>query len=457
MRLKFVYAAIAAFPVTMLAFSTGPPIKRTGVIDGGANCTACHSTFAPANSDARGSVKLEGLTNYNPGVAQNLKVSVSHPEARRWGFQLTARFVSNGAMAGNFLIKDDSVKVVCDDGSTAAVSRGTPGPCTNNQLSWVEHANAPRTADGAGYSFEFTWQPPADENGDIVFYFAGNAADGSSSPTGDRIYTGTQRISLSPTAGCPITKKPTVRNAVNAGPHSGAIAPNTMIEIYGNDFQAGSRQRLVGLGDLGSGKFPKELSCIAVEIDGTRIPIFYVQQDQINAQAPTTTKTGPVPLFVIANPGRSNELRSDMATVTMQAVAPSFFTFGATKSIATQVAGKADIVADPSVVPGAAPAKPGDTVTLYGSGFGATNPATQSGDIVAGQAPITGTATITIGGVAVPAGDIQYFGLSPQSISGLYQINVKVPASVADGNAPVVVTMSDGSKSPADAYIPVKK
>lgn len=454
MRLKFVYAAMAAVPVTLLAFSTGPPIKRTGAIDGAMDCSACHRTFAPANSDPRGGVKIEGLGNYQPGVPQTLKVTINHPDQSRWGFQLTARFVTGNAQAGTFTPADAETKVVCDDGS----SRGAPGPCQPNQMSWIEHADAVRTAAGAGHSYQFQWTPPAEENGDIVFYFAGNAADGNGANTNDRIYTSSARISLSSSASCSISKKPTVRTAVNAGPHAGPISSNSMVEIYGSDFQAGSRTRLVGLGDLGSGaalKFPAELACVAVEIDGQRVPVWYVQQDQINVQAPTSNTTGPVTLRVIANPGRPNQLLSDVATITMQQFTPGFFTFDG-RSIAAQFAGKTDIVANPSVVPGASPAKPGDLVTLYGSGFGFTNPVWQAGEVVSGLAPLATPATITIGGVQLASSDILYAGLAPQSISGLYQFNLRIPASVADGDAPVIVTVG-GVASPAAAILPVKR
>ncbi len=450
MRLKFVYAALAATPVTLLAFSTGPPIKRTGNIDGGTTCTACHATFAPANSDVRGSVKMTGFANYNPGATQTLKITISHPDAARWGFQLTARFVTNGAMAGTFVQSDDQTKIVCDDGST----RGAAGPCQPGQLSWIEHSNAVRTDTGAGYTYEVKWIPPSEENGDITFYFAGNAADGGGSPINDRIYNATQRISLSSTSTCSLSK-PAINRVVNAAAHAGNIAPGAMIEIYGSNFQVPGHTRNVGNGDLGAGKFPSELGCIAVEIDGQRVPLTYVQQDQINAQAPGSNKTGPVAVAVIANPGRSNEIRSDSGSATFQAVAPAFFTFDG-KSIAAQFAGKSDIVATSSVVPGANPAKPGDVVTLYGTGFGVTSPAAGAGSISNGLSALVAPATLTVGGIAVSSTDLSYIGLAPQNISGLYQLNVKLPAALADGDQAVVVTIA-GVSSPATSTIPVKK
>lgn len=450
-RWKLVYAVLAAVPVVLLAFSSDPHVNGTGGLPGSSDCTSCHNTFA-VNSDSRGSIRIENLSAYNPSVSQDIKLTINHPDASRWGFQLTARYVNDGSQAGTFVPTDSETKVLCDNGTTT----GAPGPCDGNVFSWIEHSTAVRTTPGLGHSYQFRWIPPTQENGDIVFYYAAAAANGDNAVSGDRIYAGQTRLSLSASASCSISRKPTLRTAVNAGPHAGSIAPHAMVEVYGTDFQAGSRTRLVGAGDLGSGKFPSELSCIALEIDGQRAPIYYVQQDQINAQVPNITKTGPVSVVVVANPGRPNELRSDVGTVTIQALAPSFFTFNGT-SIATRVAGKADVVANPAVVPGAAPAKPGDVVSMFGSGWGPTSPAVAPGDITGAiQAPISGTYSLTIGGVTVPTSDIQYIGLAPQSISGLYQLQVKLPASLADGDQPVVLTVG-GSQSQPTATLPIKK
>ena len=46
--------------------------------------------------------------------------------------------------------------------------------------------------------------------------------------------------------------------------------------------------------------------------------------------------------------------------------------------------------------------------------------------------------------------------LSPQSISGLYQVNVKIPGGVPDGPAAVVVTI-DGVQTQAGVTIPVMR
>jgi uncharacterized protein (TIGR03437 family) len=448
---RFCAAATAAIPLLLLAFQKGAPVKTTGApADGGQDCAACHGA-GPANGDPRGSVLIENLQPYVPSVPQDLRVTIKHPEGTQWGFQMTARFVTNpNQMPGSFDALQGDTQVVCDNGTQL----GAPAPCTPAQTQFVEHLIAPSTQAGAGYSFSVRWTPPVQENGDILFYLS--AVAGGTALSTDHVYTISARIPLSPNAACSITKTPTLRTAVNAGPHAGPITSNGMVEIYGSDFQAGSRSRLVGLGDLGSGSFPTELSCIAVEIGGKRAPITYIQQDQINVQTPTLDLAGNVNIVVFANPGRPNELRTGTASVPIQAVAPAFFTFGATKSIAAQIGGTAVPVADPTVVAGARPVAPGEIVSLYGTGFGPTKPAWQAGQLTSGLSPLTMPYTIKMGSTTLTSNDILYAGAAPQAISGLYQFNIRLPANTPNGNLPVSISI--GGQTTQDAvYIPILK
>ena len=60
---------------------------------------------------------------------------------------------------------------------------------------------------------------------------------------------------------------------------------------------------------------------------------------------------------------------------------------------------------------------------------------------------------MTIGTVNVPAKNLLYVGLT--QFPGVYQVNVKVPPGVKDGNQPLVLTI-DGVASPAQAYVTIK-
>jgi len=428
---------------------TGAPTDHNGQ-----DCSTCHNSYGAANSDATGSVTTN-ISSYNPGVQQTIHVTVQHPQAQRWGFQITIRSVSDQTQSAGDYSAGIAVQVVCDDGSRF----GSAPPC-NAMREFGEHLNAPRTATGAGYEFDVTWSPPESEIGDLQVYISAVAADGDGTAAGDRVYTLTRIISA--TGGCSITKKPTLTTAINAGSFQAPFSSKAMVAIKGLGFQVASRSRSVGQGDITNNSFPTVLSCVSVQVTGPGVPqpvllpISYVQADQINAQMPAFSGTGPVLLTVIINPGKPNELRSDLATLNaLQPFAPAFFLFGTSTSIATLLAGTGTIIANPSVVPGARPAHPGEIISLFGTGFGDTSPSLTAGQLASGIANLTNSITVTIGGVTLSSSDVLYAGLSPGSISGLYQINVRVPSSTPAGDIPVTITIG-GSQTQSGATIPVQ-
>jgi uncharacterized protein (TIGR03437 family) len=256
---------------------------------------------------------------------------------------------------------------------------------------------------------------------------------------------------------CSLTNKPILRAVTDAAALKSGIAPNALVSLFGQNFNSGQAGVSVGPGDLADGVYPKAFACIAVEVAGNRAPVSYVQPDQINAQMPTLTPIGKVNVQVIANPGTANELRSDPITITVQSFAPALFTYNGT-SVAALNAVTAAIVANPSLFSSARPAKPGDYVAFYGTGLGFTNPVYQAGEISSTKvlAALPGTVTVSLNGVALPPGNVQYAGLSPGYISGLYQINILIPDSAPDGDDSLVVSIG-GASSPAGVVLPVKR
>jgi len=447
MKKRVLLAVLGATPIVLMGYSTGPPPKRTGAaVDGGVNCTLCHRTYAPANSDPIGSVRIDA-SNYVPGVKQTIHVTVSHPQAQRWGFQLSARLAGDDSkIAGNFA-PNDVARVICDDGS----ARGSLAPCPAGQPEFAEHFDAPRTDVGAGFTFSVDWTPPPTNVGDVIFYAAGNAANGDGTFNGDRIYTTVRRISPP----CGLTQKPAITGALNGASFQGPWSSGSLMSVFGSNFGTTGSNRVISAGDVVADKFPQSLACIAVTINGQNAPITYVQQNQINLQAPALAGVGAASIVVIANPGAPNELRSDPFTVTtQQALAPAIFTFNG-NSIAATSADGSKIIANASVVPGGVPARPGDIIVFYATGMGTTNPGFTPGDIPLAAAQVSSPVAITVGGVSVPPADILYAGVSPQSICGLYQVNFKLPASLPDGDAAIVLNVG-GTAAAGRTTVPIK-
>jgi len=200
---------------------------------------------------------------------------------------------------------------------------------------------------------------------------------------------------------------------------------------------------------------------VSVEVTGpgqaqpVQLPIAFVSFGQINAQMPEFSGAGPVSLTITLNPG-SNGVNSAVATLnSLQAYAPAFFVYPNSTSIAAEEAVTFTPVANPSVVAGAAPANPGDIVSLFGTGFGETNPLVSAGQLATGIATLTSPITVTIGGTALAQSDILYAGLSPGSISGLYQFNVQIPAGTPSGDVPVTIAIG-GVQTQSGVTIPIQ-
>ncbi len=441
---------LSAGALGLLAYSNltrlTPPGRTGAPADGGLTCTACHA--GTANSDARGSIRLEA-SPYKPGIRQVLRLTLSHPEARRWGFQLTARMVNDETRPAGTFSSSNEVGVICGPDGRTPPCGTAPEFANNTGASTFDNRGGPVT-------WEIEWTPPSDDVGDIIFYAAGLAANFDGSARGDWTYTTSLRIENA--GGCPLTpRRAVIRSVVNGASFAAepGIGLNSMITIFGLNFTEPGVQRVAGRGDLRDGKFPLMLACIGVEVAGRRVPVTFVKADQINAQAPTVQMNAPVEVRVIMNPGFPNEVRSDPATVRLGTLSPAFFLFGGSRSIAAQHADYS-ILADPAVVSGGTPARPGETVILYGTGFGLTEPVYQAGEIAGGLARLRESFSVTIGGITLRPEEVIYAGLSPGSISGLYQFNVRIPDTVPDGDVPVEVRIG-GLSTQSGATIPVRR
>ena len=419
---------------TLSAFTNGPPAMRTGVPGeaDGATCTACHRG-TDLNSDTRGRLTIEAR-DYKPGLKQTFKIVLEHPEAVKWGFQVTIRMASNPLQGvGNFTLMPGR-RIVCSGGMTAL-------PCPAGQNEFITHIAASTYIGQRNRAeWEIEWTPPATAAGNLIIYAAGNAANNSSSNAGDIIYNTNKMIGVET---CDLAK-PTVSAVRNAGSFAdGPFAANTLIALGGTGFQAAGTTRLITRSDIVDSKFPSELSCIAVEVAGKRAPLTYAQANQINAQIPTLGDRGAVNVVAIANPGTPNERRSDPASITLVANSPAFFRFLPTPCIAAVFASNGQISADPSLIPGSKGVRPGDVIALYATGLGLLDPVFQAGEVVDEAARLKDTLTIEWAGTALPAADVSYVGAAPGAISGLYQINLKVPAAVTS-NAQNQVRMRVG-------------
>jgi hypothetical protein len=185
---RFVFAGtvlLVAWAAMVSGNNLGGPNEpdRSGVNGVTCSTSGCHFDF-PVNSGA-GNVAISGLpSEWSPGVAYALTVTVSDSNASLYGFQLTA-VDSNGAQAGNFTAGD----------SRSRVMEGSAGGKT---LQHIQHTFA-----NPSNTFPVVWTAPATAaTGGVRFNTAGNAANGLNNSSGDFIYSTETTVS-------PVTQTPT--------------------------------------------------------------------------------------------------------------------------------------------------------------------------------------------------------------------------------------------------------
>jgi len=440
--------SLAVVPASLFGESKTPSLGFTGAPadHGGQNCSTCHNSFGAANSDTKGLLQVT-VTDYVPTEPQTIRIIVQHPQASRWGFQITIREQSDETLSSGVfsVINAADTQAVCDDGSQF----GSQAPCNGTiARQFAEHLNAPTGPAGTAFEFDVSWMPPSQEVGRLNVYVSAVAADGDGTTKNDRVYTVVK--TLNNAGGCDFTKAPVLQSILNGASFQPALSSNGMVSIFGTGFQTSGRARGAGLGDFVNGAFPTELGCVGVQITGpglaqpVNLPIAFVDQTQINAQLPEFSGTGPLGVTVILNPGTMDAVPSSMGTFnSLKAFGPALFQIPNSTSVAAENDTTPGIVANPTVVPGASPAKPGDIVSLFGTGFGDTNPPVSAGELASGTPTLVNPISVMIGSTTLAQSDILYAGLSPGSISGLYQFNVRIPASTPNGDIPVTISIGN--------------
>ncbi len=453
-------------PVYLVSRPTGGDVelRRTGgSFPGESSCATgeCHGG-PPNTGPGQVSISVDGLPlsqyGYAPGETVPVVVAVSDPDQQRWGFQLTARTPDGCNQAGTFAPSGSETNVLIRQDTSAV------GGCPQATIQFPVHSFPKFGPGGASYTVD--WTAPAGNIGSIVFAAAGNAANGDNMKTGDKIYTTEGAVEVAGGAG---GLNPSISSGgvilANLLPTITSISANSIISIYGENMAAEGTFRRIESGDLVDNKLPTELAGACVEVGGTRSPMFFVSPGQLNVQTPTLVGLGAVSVVVITDCGTGSESRSDPEFVTMEALTPAFFVknfvdAAGKNPIAALHGGGPEEVGDPSEVPGATPALPGEFISLFGTGFGPTDPPFNAGEVPQLEAPpgaaeVTNPVSVTIGGLPVPDQDVPYAGAAP-CCAGLYQLVIKVPDNTPDGNLAVVATVG-GVSTPDGPYVTVMR
>ena len=275
------------------------------------------------------------------------------------------------------------------------------------------------------------------------------AASGSRAvaPTTSTTYTLTATNtagSVSSNATVTVGTQPSSRPVISAGgvvtvaAGTQIMSPLSLVSIYGLNFTNGVTQTWDGA------TLRSTLAGASVAIDGKPAFPLFVSPTFMNVQVPDTTTRGMVTVTVTNANGTS-----DPVLVQMADLAPEFKGWspnptqveanraGPSPAVAPACQAVACPVGPANMLPPfSAPAQPGESISLWALGFGPSNPRILAG-LIGVAAPLVNQVQITIGGLAATLP----FGGFLQGV-GLYQFNVIVPPSLADGEYDVVATVN---------------
>jgi uncharacterized protein (TIGR03437 family) len=208
---------------------------------------------------------------------------------------------------------------------------------------------------------------------------------------------------------------------------TGGIAPGELVTLTG--FGIGPDTGVVYQTDA-QGNIPTQLAGVQVLFDGAPAPILYAQSQQINAIAPAgLTVNGTTQVMVTYN-------NQQFGPVVANAIfgSPGIFRlqFG-------QSAQAAAINQDGTLNGPTNPAPRGSVVSVWGTGYGQTNPPCLTGGLnIPDAEPLSpGISALILsvgpgGGPGLPA-PVQYGGSAPTLPCGMVQVNFQVPVNVAPG------------------------
>jgi len=208
------------------------------------------------------------------------------------------------------------------------------------------------------------------------------------------------------------------------------IAPGSLITLYGSKLADRT-------GSAAGIPLPSSLNGTEVLLGNRPLPLLFTSDGQLNAQVPYDVPVDTQHQILV----KRGDSIAVPETLNVAAAQPGIFTKAQNGS------GQGAIVKQDGVTlaePGT-PANRGEVVIIYCSGLGPVNP-----PVVAGRpspssplSSVTNPVTVTIGGQQA---QILFAGLAP-TFSGLYQINVFVPANSETGDAVEVVLESAGQRS----------
>jgi uncharacterized protein (TIGR03437 family) len=311
-----------------------------------------------------------------------------------------------------------------------------PSSLPAGQVGVAYAATAVTATGGSGsYAWSATGLPAGLGIGAATGIISGTPATNSGSPYTVQV-TVTDGASAQATRGYSLTidaaSSPLIAGVSNAASGQAAIAPNAFVSIYGSNFTA------AGFIDdwsqsITNGNLPTTLDGVSVSVGGNPAYVSFVSPGQINVLTPNVAP-GNAAVTVTAGGATTAPM-----SVTSQQFSPAFFPWPNGQPVATHLdyswAAKNGTFAGATTIP----AKPGEVIILWGTGFGPTSPPAPAGVTVPATTTYNAANAVS---VTIGNGNASVYGTALASgFAGLYQVVVTVPAPLANGDYALVATV----------------
>jgi len=227
------------------------------------------------------------------------------------------------------------------------------------------------------------------------------------------------------------------------------VGQGSWIEIYGRNLA--STTASWSASDFVNGVGPTTLQGVTVSIGGQPAYVNYVSPGQIDALLPSNAMTGAAPLTVTNANGTSDPFYVSVSATQPNLLAPSTFLIGGKQYVAAfNPDGTFALPTNAIVGVSSNPATPGQTIVLYGIGFGPVSDGVTAGTLPAQQDSLTLPLVVSVG---TANAQLAYAGLAT-GLTGLYQINIVVPQVSANSAEPITFTLG-GTKGKQTLYLAV--
>jgi uncharacterized protein (TIGR03437 family) len=316
------------------------------------------------------------------------------------------------------------------------------GPATLPQAI-VGTAYTPTTVTATGGSGTYTWSATGLPSGLTIGASTGAISGtpaASSAGSYSVVVTVKDTASDTATMTYPLTviaatTLPVITSVSTAAASQPNITPNTYISIYGTNFAAAGFTDTWG-NTIVNGALPTTLDKVTVMIGTTAAYVEYLSATQINVLVPNVG-FGPLPVTVTTSAGTSNAF-----TVNSQQLAPEFFEWPNNQPVATHLNYSYAVANGTFTGVTTVPAAPGETIVLWGEGFGATTPVYPFGVAIPTTSLFntSNAVTVTLNNAPITVvGGVAY--LAP-GLAGLYQVAITIPATLPNGTYPITTTVN---------------